>query len=224
MTYQFNPYAIVDESAYVASTAVLGEVSPRLQGSHQLVDFVTPCRIDANVWIGDYCVVGRGVHIGKDTVLEPMAAVMEGTQLGSRTVLACKAHVGPLVRIGDECIIGGSGHGSHATICSGSVIESGCKVFGSLLHRVLDPSLFGGIDAGDAGLAPVLEQYAFIGHGATVIGGVNVGAGAYVVAGAIVTKDVPPGLIVKNSNEHIRPEDWTGELGEHMLANMIRPT
>ncbi len=36
----------------------------------------------------------------------------------------------------------------------------------------------------------------WIGHGAIIMGGVKIGDGAIVAAGAVVTKDVPPGAIV----------------------------
>ncbi|MSR69380.1 MAG: antibiotic acetyltransferase [Phycisphaerales bacterium] len=41
-------------------------------------------------------------------------------------------------------------------------------------------------------LKTVIEDDAWIGHGATIMHGVRVGRGAIVAAGAVVTKDVPP--------------------------------
>ena len=43
---------------------------------------------------------------------------------------------------------------------------------------------------------PVLEQGARIGANATVLPGVRIGAGSLVGAGSVVTRDVPPGVIV----------------------------
>ncbi|MEB3287281.1 MAG: acyltransferase [Vampirovibrionales bacterium] len=42
----------------------------------------------------------------------------------------------------------------------------------------------------------VMEQYAWIGAGATIMPGVTIGEGAVVAAGAIVTKSVPPHTLV----------------------------
>ena len=42
----------------------------------------------------------------------------------------------------------------------------------------------------------VLKRGASIGANATILGGVTVGEGAIVGAGSVVTRDVPPGVIV----------------------------
>lgn len=42
----------------------------------------------------------------------------------------------------------------------------------------------------------VIEDYAWICTGATILGGVTIGKGAVVCAGAVVTKDVPPMTVV----------------------------
>ena len=42
----------------------------------------------------------------------------------------------------------------------------------------------------------VINDYAFIGMRATVLGGVTIGEGAVIMAGAMVTRDVPPYAIV----------------------------
>lgn len=45
--------------------------------------------------------------------------------------------------------------------------------------------------------APVeIQDYVYVGSRATILPGVTVGRGAIVAAGAVVTKDVPPGTIV----------------------------
>ncbi len=41
-----------------------------------------------------------------------------------------------------------------------------------------------------------VEDYAWIGAGAIILPGVTIGAGAMVAAGAVVTKDVPPRMVV----------------------------
>jgi acetyltransferase-like isoleucine patch superfamily enzyme len=42
----------------------------------------------------------------------------------------------------------------------------------------------------------VIEDYAWVGVGATILQGVTIGKGAVVCAGAVVTKDVPPYAVV----------------------------
>jgi acetyltransferase-like isoleucine patch superfamily enzyme len=45
----------------------------------------------------------------------------------------------------------------------------------------------------------VLERRASIGSGAVILGGVRIGEGATIGAGAVVTRDVPPGATVAGS-------------------------
>ena len=45
-------------------------------------------------------------------------------------------------------------------------------------------------------LSPVIENRASIGSGATILGGLTIGADSTVGAGAVVTRDVPPGATV----------------------------
>ena len=49
------------------------------------------------------------------------------------------------------------------------------------------------LDTGKGGVA--IEQDAFIGPNCTILRGVTIGAGAVVVAGSVVTKSVPPGVL-----------------------------
>ena len=44
---------------------------------------------------------------------------------------------------------------------------------------------------GNNGLT-VIEDDVWIGHNSTIVGGLTIGAGAIIAAGAVVTKDVPP--------------------------------
>lgn len=68
-------------------------------------------------------------------------------------------------------------------------VSSYCR-FQTAKHEVDDPD-FG------ASFAPiVVGDRVWLGLGATVLGGVTIGEGAVVAAGAVVTKDVPPYTVV----------------------------
>ncbi|MFV0384956.1 serine O-acetyltransferase [Paracoccus sp. (in: a-proteobacteria)] len=80
-------------------------------------------------------------------------------------------------------------HGLGVVIGQTAVIEEDV----SLWHGVTLGSNF--VDMGE-GRHPVLRRGAVIGAGALILGPVEIGAGAIVAAGAIVTHDVPAGHLV----------------------------
>ncbi|WP_245996920.1 hypothetical protein [Nocardia pseudobrasiliensis] len=57
---------------------------------------------------------------------------------------------------------------------------------------------------------PVVEADSVVGFGARVVGGVRIGPRSYVAAGAVVTKDVPPGHVVTGINVHTPIGRWPG--------------
>jgi acetyltransferase-like isoleucine patch superfamily enzyme len=59
--------------------------------------------------------------------------------------------------------------------------------------------------------APILRRFAAVGAGATILPGVEIGEGALVGAGAVVTRDVPPWTIVMGMPARVSkpvPEEW----------------
>lgn len=78
---------------------------------------------------------------------------------------------------------GGITIGNNVTVASYTKMVTGT-------HDIEDP-LF------HASFNPiVIEDYAWICTGATILGGVKIGRGSVVMAGAVVTKDVPPMTVV----------------------------
>ncbi len=75
------------------------------------------------------------------------------------------------------------------TIGDNVTVASYCKLI-TAKHDIEDP-FFKSIEE-----PIVIEDYAWICTGATILGGVKIGRGAVVMAGAVVTKDVPPMTVV----------------------------
>jgi UDP-2-acetamido-3-amino-2,3-dideoxy-glucuronate N-acetyltransferase len=120
-----------------------------------------------------------GCRIGDETVIGPFVEIQRGVSIGRR----CKVQ-------------------SHAFVCSGVEIHD--EVFvGHGVTFVNDKLPRATTDAGerqgpaDWTLLPVVvERRASIGSGTVVLGGVRIGEGALVGAGAVVTRDVPAGAVV----------------------------
>ena len=129
-----------------------------------------------------------GCRIGDDSVIGPFVEIQDGVTIGRR----CKVQ-------------------SHAFVCSGVEIQD--EVFiGHGVVFVNDKHPRATTDAGtfqtaeDWKLLPVVvERRASIGSGALVLGGVRIGEGATVGAGAVVTRDVAAGATVAGVPARVRP-------------------
>lgn len=108
----------------------------------------------------------RGVRVRRDLVAGPYSFINRGCQISGRLKLGKYAMLGPEVVVTD---------GDH------------------LFDKPGTPVIFSGRPESRL---TVIEDDAWVGHGAKLIGGVTIGRGAIVAAGAVVTKDVPPYAIV----------------------------
>lgn len=130
--------------------------------------------IYGGVTIGDRFVTGHNVLIREETtigddVLVGTNVVIDGrTTIGSRVSLQTGAYVPAVTNIGDRVFLG-----PGATLTNDP-------------HPVKSEASLVGPDIGDD---------VSIGANATVLPGVEIGAGAFVAAGAVVTDDVPPSVL-----------------------------
>jgi acetyltransferase-like isoleucine patch superfamily enzyme len=197
--------AHIAPTAQIAPSAVINSpYRPLLHGRWVRVEGDTVIR--AGVWVGQFAVIGQGVTIGANSLIEDYVAIQARTVIGERVVVGTRSRIGIGVAVGDDTVVTGN-------ISDRARIGARCRIAGDLVHRQLDPSL-GWDDPGAEEPAPFIEDGAFVGLHAIVIGGVNVGERAYVCAGALVTKDVPAGHIARGRNEIMHPRQWPGALGK----------
>lgn len=196
-------------SAWIASTARVGEP---FRPGREWDRLDRPTSVGERCEVAHFSLIGEESRLGDDCTLDAYCWIEDGATAGDRVALSHRASIGANATIGDDCAI------SAATIVARSRIGDGCQVHGDLLHRRLDPNAPVGQDA-----APVLDDQVFIGWGAMVIGGVTIGRGSYVCAGATVTEDVPPGVIVTGVNEIREPSAWTGALAKSEFFGRHEP-
>lgn len=190
----------IAESAWIASTARVGEP---FRPGREWARLDRPASVGERCEVAHFSLIGEESRLGDDSTLDAYCWIEDGATVGDRVVLTHRASVGANAVIGDDCAI------SAATIAARSRIGARCQVYGDLVHRRLDPGVPLAQDA-----APVLGDHVFVGWGAKVIGGVTVGRGSYICAGATVTKDVAPGTIVTGINELRAPAAWRGALAK----------
>jgi acetyltransferase-like isoleucine patch superfamily enzyme len=142
--------------------------------------------------------ITNDVTLGKDvTIHHPDLVNLYGCRLGDRTRVGTFVEIQKDVTIGSDCKIS-----SHTFICSGVEIGNGVFVghgvmfINDLYPRAVnqDGALQG---ASDWEVVPTrIADRVSLGSNCTILGGVSIGEGALVGAGAVVTRDVPPYAIV----------------------------
>ena len=109
------------------------------------------------------------------TVVHPAAVVSEYALVGAGSVVFANAVINACADVGEGCIVN-----------TGAVVEHDCVV-GGFAHVSPNAVLAGGVKVG---------PLAWVGGCASVRQLIEVGEGVVVGMGAVVTKDVPPGVTV----------------------------
>ncbi len=152
-------------------------------------------------------VVDAGAEIGEGTKVWHFVHVMPGARIGRDCVLGQGCFVGS-ARVGDRVRVQ-----NHVSLFDGVELED--DVFcgpSCVFTNVKKPR------AQTRGARPFVStrvrRGATIGANATLICGVEVGAYAFVAAGAVVSRDVPPHALV--AGVPARPIGWMCACGERL--------
>lgn len=148
--------------------------------------------------VTDLLVIGVDAHIRSGSVIYAGTTIGKGLQTGHGTIIR------------EENVIG-----DNLNIWSHSVIDYGCHVGNNvLIHNLVYVAQFTVIED-DVFMAPgvmvandkypidkhhlrgpTIRRGAAIGINATLMPGITIGANAVVGGGSVVTRDVPPGMVV----------------------------
>lgn len=148
--------------------------------------------------MGEYFVhessyVDDGAVVGEGTKIWHFSHVQGGAQIGKNCVL------GQNVNIGSRAIIGnGVKIQNNVSVYDDVIIED--DVFcgpSCVFTNVINPRAF--IERKTEYKKTIVKKGASIGANATIVCGVTIGEYAFVGAGAVVTKDVPPYTLVYGS-------------------------
>ncbi len=144
----------------------------------------------------DFARISPDVKLGKDVKLFGFVNLY-GCEIGDESKIGCFVEIQKNAVIGKRVKVS-----SHTFICEGVTIED--EVF--VGHGVMFINdRYPRATAGDGDLQTeedwevvptFIKRRASIGSGAVIMCGITIGEGAIVGAGAVVTKDVPPGAVV----------------------------
>ncbi len=128
------------------------------------------------------------VHLGDDVRLS-----------GKATFSGARIFPDPEIRIGDRTFVGHACQFSAAksiVIGNDVLIAGGCWILDYSAHPLNPEQRIAGLQVDPEDVRPVrIEDKVWLGRNAIVLPGVTIGEGAVIGAGAVVTRDVPPGGI-----------------------------
>jgi acetyltransferase-like isoleucine patch superfamily enzyme len=156
--------------------------------------------------------------IGDGTIVSTGAVVFAGSRIGARVILGDQSCVRERVVVGDEVVIGrGSLVENDTTIGARTRIQAEAYItaYSTLEEHVFvapcvvttNDNFMGRTERRrELMRGPTIRRGARVGGGAILLPGVEIGAEAFVGAGAVVTKDVEPRmLVVGNPARVLRP-------------------
>jgi acetyltransferase-like isoleucine patch superfamily enzyme len=146
--------------------------------------------------------------LGAGTVVSTGAIVFAGTQVGARVIVGDQACIRERVVLGDDVVVGrGSLLENDTTVGARTRIQANAYV---TAYSTLEEDVFVApcvVTTNDDFMGrtekrlalmkgPTIRRGARVGGGAVLCPGVEIGEEAFVGAGAVVTKDVPPRTVV----------------------------
>jgi acetyltransferase-like isoleucine patch superfamily enzyme len=144
--------------------------------------------IGARVIVGDQSCVRERVTVGDDVVIGRGALVENDTTIGARTRIQADAYVTAYSTVEEDVFV------------APCVVTTNDNYMGRTEKRL---ALMKG---------PTIRRGARIGGAAVLCPGVEIGEEAFVGAGAVVTRDVPPGVVVVGNPARVLRDVASDEL------------
>lgn len=153
-------------------------------------------------------IVDAGCTIGEGTKIWHFSHVMPDCKIGERCNIGQNVVVSPGVVLGNNVKIQNNVSIYTGVICEDDVFLGPSMVF----TNVINPR--SAVNRRDQYAKTTVKKGASIGANATIVCGHDIGEYAFIGAGAVVTKDVPPfALVVGNPARQI---GWVGEYGHRL--------
>jgi len=143
-------------------------------------------------WKHESAYVDEGARIGKGTKIWHFSHVMSEAEIGENCTLGQNVFVARNVKIGNNVKIQ-----NNVSVYEGVILEDYVFCGPSMVFtNVRIPRSAYPRNTSDDYLRTLVKKGATIGANATIVCGVTIGEWAFVAAGAVVTRDVPPYALV----------------------------
>lgn len=170
-------------SCDVGPFAVVGEASRGKQPGDLTTVIGDEAHIRSHSVIYHGNQIGSGLETGHGVLIRELCEIGDNVSLGTGTVIEHHVKIGNRVRL----------H-SNVFVPEYSVLEDSCWLGPNVV--LTNAKYPRSARAKDTLHGPIIEANAKIGANATLLPGVTVGRGSLVGAGAVVTHNVPPGMVV----------------------------
>jgi UDP-2-acetamido-3-amino-2,3-dideoxy-glucuronate N-acetyltransferase len=162
-------------------------------------------------FVHESAIVDEGCVIGSGTKIWHFSHVMPGCQIGERCNIGQNVVVSPDVVLGNNVKVQNNVSIYTGVTCDDDVFLGPSMVF----TNVINPR--SAINRRDQYARTHVGKGASIGANATIVCGHDIGAYAFIGAGAVVTKNVPAfALVVGNPARQL---GWVGEYGHRLHFN-----
>ncbi len=164
--------------------------------------------MEANYFAHETAVIDAGCSIGEGTKIWHFSHIMPGARIGKRCNIGQNVVVSPDVVLGDNVKVQNNVSIYTGVTCEDDVFLGPSCVF----TNVINPR--SAVNRRDNYLHTTVRQGATIGANATIVCGHEIGAYAFIGAGAVVTKEVPAyALVVGNPSRQI---GWMSAFGHRL--------
>jgi len=149
--------------------------------------------------------VGKNVKLGENVRIWHFTYIGDGAEIGDNTKIGSLVHIDYGVRIGRDCKIEGSAYLPPLTVIGDGVFVGPGAIFTNDPFP-MSPKMVG----------VTVEDGAVICAGVVLKAGIRVGARSVVGMGSVVTRDVPPDVVVYGNPARVRYslEEYLEKKGE----------
>lgn len=163
----------------------------------------------AEYFVHPTAIIDEGCKIGKGSKIWHFSHIMSNCTIGENCNLGQNVVVSPDVKLGNNVKVQNNVSIYTGVICEEDVFLGPSMVF----TNVINPR--SAVNRKSEYKKTYVRRGASIGANATIICGIEIGAFAFIAAGAVVTKDVLPyALVVGNP---ARQKGWMSEYGQKLV-------